>query len=257
MKFFGVSQIKNSTNIEQNFESIMRSLTWFQSTDAKIILFPECSLSGFSGKIKECTPELLAPYLEKVERWSFENNKVVILPTAIFDGDIYNTGFVFCQGQRSQFYKVGLTESEKKFFSLPKNSTQKVFEIDGLKIGILICYEAQMEPWQFFNEGEVDLILWPGYWGWKEDDEWAELKKEGEENLIFKNMKQWKVPLIQSNFAYNSPEITSSTRPSGLSFFIDEENELVARGSFKKESCHLLTFSPETQKVLLAQTVEF
>ncbi len=43
----GVTQIKNSISIKDNFYSIMRALKHFQLTDTDLILFPECSLSGF------------------------------------------------------------------------------------------------------------------------------------------------------------------------------------------------------------------
>lgn len=163
----GVTQIKNSTSFEKNFNSIAASLDVFSETDVDLVLFPECSLSGFSANIKECTSEAIQSYIKKIEAWAKENNKAVILPTALMrDSLIFNTGFIFDEEGKQQFYKLGLTNSEKKFFSIPNEQTQKVFKVKDVNIAILICFEAQMNPWEFFNDGEVDVVLWPGYWGW-------------------------------------------------------------------------------------------
>lgn len=234
----GVSQIKNSTNFEENFSTIHRALGLFENSDVDLILFPECSLSGFSSKIQECTYQVIKEYLDQIEKWSERNNKFVILPTALKNDSIFNTGYVFGDGQSQQFYKLGLTESEQNFFSVPKESTKKVFEIKGYKVAILICFEAQMESWKFFKDGEVDVILWPGYWGWEKGDTWQEFNKEGEPNLIFKNMKKWRRPLIQSNFSYNDLADHRDSGPHGLSMFVNSDNTLFGNGEYDYESCY-------------------
>ena len=52
----------------------------------------------------------------------------------------------------------------------------------------MICFEAQASPRDFFDRGEADLILWPGYWGWEKYETWNKHKKDDELNLIFQNM---------------------------------------------------------------------
>ncbi len=237
----GVSQIKNSTRVEENFSSIMKALNHFQLTDTDLIIFPECSLSGFSAKIKECTLDLVRDYLSEIEKWSKDHNKFVILPTAIVDQKIYNTGFIFGNNMIERFYKLGLTDSEKTFFTVPEVSTKKIFCIKEYKVAILICFEAQMDPWTYFKEGEADLILWPGYWGWEKEDSWHDFKREGEPNLIHQNMKKWRRPLIQSNFAFNDLEDHRSSGPHGLSMFIDKDNSLFFQAEADKESCYQIT----------------
>jgi predicted amidohydrolase len=128
----GVVQIKNSIEIKENFNAIKKALSVFASTDADVILFPECALSGFSPKMKECTPDSIKDYLAEIKQWSMENKKTVILPTAFRDGKIYNTGFIFEGTKVQRFYKTALTESEQKFFSVPEHKTPKVFTVKGL-----------------------------------------------------------------------------------------------------------------------------
>ena len=237
----GVTQIKNSISVEDNFSSIMKALIYFQSTDTDLILFPECSLSGFSATIKDCTLDIVKDYLAEIEKWSNKYNKFVVLHTALVDQKIYNTGFIFGKNTNERFYKLGLTDSEKTFFSVPAESTKKVFRIKEYNIAILICFEAQMDPWTFFKEGEVDLILWPGYWGWEKGDLWNELKITGEVNLIHQNMTKWMRPLIQSNFAFNDLADNRTSAPHGLSMFINKDNTLFFQADADSESFYQVT----------------
>ncbi len=236
----GVAQIKNSIDLGENFKNIKKCLDIFKASDADLILFPECALSGFSAKIGECTLDLISPYLDEIKNWSIENKKMVILPTALNEENIYNTGFVFQENQVERFYKIGLTESEKKFFSVPDNYNKKVYKLKGYKFIPLICLEAQLDSELYFSHGEVDFILWPGYWGWEEKDKWEALKTDGEENLVYANSSKWSVPLIQSNFAYNDLGDGREKGPHGLSIVVDGKNKLAYRASFEQQECFLV-----------------
>src|SRR5690606_39059782 len=98
-----------------------------------LVLFPECSLSGFSAAIKECHRSALEKYFSQISTWCEQTGIDVVLPTALVEEKIYNTGFVFSHGSQKQFYKLGLTESEQKFFSTPMEASQKVFECQGYR----------------------------------------------------------------------------------------------------------------------------
>lgn len=238
-------QIKNSTNTQGNFATILNFLKLFETQEVDLILFPECALSGFSAAIKDCTAEALEIYFKQIEEWSRVHQKDVILPTAMVEENKnFNSGFHFQQGRRQRFYKVGLTESEVKFFSTPQTLTPKVFECKGFKFALLICIEAEHPAWTYFKPTEADFILWPGYWGWEPEDDWSEHKKsKKEENLIYKNMQEWQLPLIQANFAYNhstDPGVPAPTGPKGLSVVVDKENNLVTRGELEQESYTLV-----------------
>ncbi len=235
----GVAQIKNSIELSDNFQNIKKCLSIFQFSEVDIILFPECSLSGFSAKIGDCTFESISSYLNEISNWSRENDKTVILPTALREDKIYNTGFTFQSGKMDRFYKIGLTESEKKFFSIPDNYKKQVYELNGYKIILLICFEAQLvQP--LISHGNIDFILWPSYWGWEPKDKWKSQKTDGEENLVFTNLSKWSVPLIQSNFSYNDIGDDRAKGPHGLSVVVDKENKLVHRGSFEQQECFVV-----------------
>ncbi len=49
----GIAQIPNSTDISKNFENIYDLLKQFEKTKVDVVLFPECTLSGFTSKMRE------------------------------------------------------------------------------------------------------------------------------------------------------------------------------------------------------------
>jgi predicted amidohydrolase len=249
----GVAQIPNSPDIEKNFISIFNMLEGFQSSGVDVILFPECSLSGFSSKMKDSTRLVLYPFLNKIQTWTNRTGIEVVLPTAIVDdAKIYNSGFWFKQGESYPFYKIGLTKSESGFFSLPIAKTKKVFEIKGFNLAVLICYEAEHEPWRYFQAGDADAILWPGYWGWTLESEWQETRVASTPNPIFANIKTWNMPLIQANFALNDLEGHTGSGPEGLSFVISSDNKLLYRGAHLKHDRFLVRLSKTNGKTTVS-----
>lgn len=243
MLSIGVAQTRNSTDVHRNYESILGYLKKFENENVDLVLFPECSLSGCSAKMKTCTREFISDFLDSIQSWVNETGIHVVLPTAIVENEkVYNSAFWIRKGASEQLYKVGLTPSEIKFFSIPQNVPKKIIEVKDTKLAILICREAQDGPWTHFAKGEADAILWPGYWGWTEDDEWTANLTTGEPNIILENMKSWKIPLIQANFAFNDLEGYSGPGPTGRSVVVDANNILVHRGEYNQESGFIVNF---------------
>jgi len=248
----GVAQIVNSTELERNFASIESFLRLFSKENVHVVLFPECSLSGFSAKIKECTIDRLQPFLSSIENWSRQTGIHVVLPTAIFEnGEVYNSGFWFGDGVASRFQKLGLTESEKKFFSVSEAHRQKVFSINGYRCALLVCMESQQDPWTHFQANQADIILWPGYWGWTLNDRWNSVSHEGKPNLVYKNMSAWGLPLIQANFAANDLGDSRTTGPEGLSVVVDENNVQRYKGPHLEEAGFVVTLGRNEGRVVL------
>ncbi len=161
----------------------------------------------------------------------------MVLPTAIAEHKkVYNSGFWFRGGETQRFQKLGLTESEKKFFSVSDEHKQKVFEIKGYRCAVLICMEAQQPAYTHFAPESVDLILWPGYWGWTQDDSWSAGSRDERPNLVYQNVNSWKRPMIQSNFAFNDLGDDRNTGPEGLSVVTDANNTLRYRGEHRGET---------------------
>nr|WP_283808892.1 carbon-nitrogen hydrolase family protein [Lujinxingia vulgaris] len=233
--------MQNSTDVPRNVRTMRKCLALLALKDVNLVVFPECSLTGFSPKLTASTPAELGGYIDEFSQWSRDHDIAVVLPTALTDGAIYNTGFYIHQGKATPFYKLGLTPSETGFFSTPADYTKSVFSLRGFRFLPLICMEAQQDPWTYFKPGDVDFLLWPGYWGWEKDDLWSPLKKDGDPNPIFQNVAQWRVPLIQANFAYNEGKAPEIRGPHGLSRVVGSDNTLCFQAAFHRESCFWFT----------------
>jgi len=249
----GVAQIVNSTDIEENFRSIFTFLERFEKAGVDFILFPECCLSGFSARMKKCSLASLSPYLNKIQEWVDRTAVDVALPTAfVQDERVYNSGYWFKRGERLPFFKMGLTDSEKKFFSVPNEPASKVFRVRNYRFAILICFEAENEPWSYFQNRDVDAVLWPGYWGWTLEDQWNPVKASGMPNAIYLNAAHWKVPIIQANFSKNALGDNRKTGPEGLSVVIDQDNKMVHRGPHKLAGGFIVSLKKEEEKTSIA-----
>jgi predicted amidohydrolase len=233
-------QIPNTLSVEVNFNNILSTLQSAIEAGSDLIVFPECSLSGFTAEMKKCSMEFLKPFLDQIKEVSFKHNVTIIVPSAYVEAEkIYNAVFIFDSNEVQVQYKVGLTESEQKFFSIPEKAHSKIFITKGIRIGVLVCIEAQMPPYSFIKEGEFDLIVWPGYISSGENKEWNNLEK----NEVYQNMIYWKVPLIQSNFSFNDLSIGKHRGPDGHSIILDKNNNLVQRGKFQENDIIITSLS--------------
>jgi predicted amidohydrolase len=238
----GVAQTSNSIDLDANAASIDGFLRRFEGTGVNLLLFPECALSGFSARIGDCTLGRLEPFLSRVEDWSRIHGVSVVLPTALAeDRKIYNAGFFFEDGRRRRFHKRGLTESETRFFALPDEGEDKVFEIRGYRCGLLICREAQQDTDAHLRAESVDLILWPGYWGWTLGEEWGDLDSVDQPNSVHANVARWRRPLIQANFAFNALGDARAGGPEGLSVVVGSDNQLAYRAAHRQECGFIVT----------------
>ncbi len=224
----------------------MNFLDLFKNAGVDLIVFPECALSGFSSKMKESTPELSRPFLAEIQSWSNENNVQIVLPTAIFENNkIFNSGFIFNKNLKMQFYKIGLTDSEKSFFSVPENLLTKNFDINGFKYGLLICKEAQENPWAYVDDS-IDFIIWPGYWGWTTDFNWSE-----KDNQVFTNCSKWQRPLIQANFSGNDLGQRTGAGPEGLSIIVDSSNKIYFQAQHKMTSGYIVNIEKNNNSIAI------
>lgn len=238
----GVAQIQNSTDVEANFENIKKFLTLFQEHKVDLVMFPECAISGFSAKTDENLDQKVDSILKYLIDFSTKHDVHIIAPTVLKeDAVFYNSGFHVFKGRANRFYKIGLTPSEQLHFSKPVEDTPKVLDINGYRCALLICKEAQDEAWTYFERKSADIILWPGYWGWKLDDGWKKTSHEGKENLIYSNMQNWKLPLIQANFSSNSSVNSRTSGPQGLSVVVDSTNKLKFQAAHLKETGFVTT----------------
>jgi predicted amidohydrolase len=131
-----------------------------------IVLAPEVCLSGFDYENIEAACDFAGTATQELKKIS--KNKTIVLTMIERCADsIVNVAKIFKDGElirtqaKSKLFKLG---DEHKFFSSGDEKDIEIFEVDGVKLGILICFELRFkELWQKL-EG-ADIILVPAMWG--------------------------------------------------------------------------------------------
>ena len=144
-----------------------RLLDLINNTEPKsLIVAPEVCLTGFDYENYE---ELLGFAQKANEELKKASKDKIIILTMIEkrDGEIYNFAKIFHNGSivyeraKARLFRFG---DEHKFMSEGSDEDIKIVGVDGIKIGILICFELRFkELWQKM-EG-CDVIAVPSWWG--------------------------------------------------------------------------------------------
>ncbi len=229
----GISQLENSTDQTTNIKTIERHLNAYESHDVDVVVFPECALSGFSAKFERRTEQQLLSSISFAKNWSERNEALIILPSAYVgnDGQIINGGWLVNGPLTEPFYKVGLTESEKRFFASVASPGKRSFKIRGVDCALVICREIDDPSNTYVNS--PDLVIWPGYYNWLTTP-WQQ--PEGAARL--NTASNWGVPLIQCNWAKNVGT-NSAAAPSGGSV-VAIGDELVDQDLYHVESASII-----------------
>lgn len=131
------------------------------SEGARLICFPECYVPGYRG-LGHAPPPPDARFLEHA--WTVlanaarEHRVAVVLGTErLSDGALRATALVIdSQGARLGFQdKVQIDPSEEGIYT-PGTEGRRVFEVEGLTIGIAICHEGFRYP---------ETVRWPAQHG--------------------------------------------------------------------------------------------
>ena len=157
-------RFKTIASYTQNLETLVELIE--DSPENAIIVAPEVCLTNFDyerfGEAADFAPialECLMP---------LAGNRIVILTLIERRSDgIYNVAKVLHKGEmvheqaKARLFKFG---GEHDFFSEGRDDEIVSFEIDGIRMGILICFELRFKAlWQKL-EG-CDIIAVPAQWG--------------------------------------------------------------------------------------------
>ena len=118
--------------------------------NAETICFPESYIPGYpleGHEVEQCTPERLKEALEKACVIAAKNNIAIILPMDWYDGENYlNVAFVISGKGEILGYqtKNQLDPSEDERWA--PGTTRCIFELNGVKFGIVICHEGFRYP---------------------------------------------------------------------------------------------------------------
>jgi len=158
-------QFSSTENYEDNLQTLSTLIQ--EAPEHSIILAPEVCLTDFDYKNFETASAFCNQAVNQL--LTLSENKIISL-TFIEkkeDDKFYNVAKVLHNGKlvheqyKNELFKLG---DEDKYFTEGKDEKLSLFEVDGIKFGLLICFEMRFKKYWQDLEG-ADVILVPARWG--------------------------------------------------------------------------------------------
>jgi len=183
------SQFAIDASISKNLAAIKRQIKLASQKQAQLIHFPECCLSGYGGfDFKEYLPETesqIKKGISEIQKLAEQYRIWVVFGTHFFEGNQekpFNCLFVINQkGEiETRYDKRFLSEYDSDWYSAGENPG--IFEINGIKCGLLICHEWRYpELYRQLYQLGVELLFQSWYdGGYSEEGYQTEGKNLGE-----------------------------------------------------------------------------
>lgn len=150
----GAYQFGVTKDIKQNLETIKKAIQQAAHEEVKLLVFPECALTGYPPRDIERASSVQFDELElayeQIQHMADENGMHIILGTITRQEEqYYNSAMVFApNGEKSFYHKRALWGWDKENFSIGTHTG--IYEIEGLKVGVRICFEVRFP--EFFRE---------------------------------------------------------------------------------------------------------
>ncbi len=153
-----------TNNTNTNLQTLLKLIE--NTSNKSIIVAPEVCLTGFDYENFEAAADFTAKAMTEIKKVSFD--KIIIMSVIEKrDGKFYNfvkvihNGEVVHERAKAKLFRFG---AEDQYFQEGNSQSVQIIEVDGVKIGILICFELRFKDlWQKL-EG-ADVIAVPAWWG--------------------------------------------------------------------------------------------
>jgi len=235
------SQFEVSANVGKNMSVIKRQIKSAADKNADVVHFSECCLSGYGGFDFEAydpeTEKQIRRGISEICLFAKSNKIQVVFGTYFFEEDQqkpYNSLFVInAEGDIvTRYDKRLLAEFDLDWYSAGRNPG--VFEINGIKCGLLICHEWRYPELyrQYYHLG-VEVLFQSWYDGNYTDDEY---QNEG------KNLGEVIQGFVRGNAANNRLWVSASNTSksqSSFSAFVCRPNGSIS-GKLKRNTAEVL-----------------
>lgn len=155
---------ETTNDYQKNLETLILHVNSLPQNS--LVVAGEVCLTGFDYDNFDAVTEFASYASEKIQEIS--QDKIIIL-TLIeeISGEVFNMVKVFHNGEivyqraKAKLFRFG---GEHNYFSEGVSEDVSIIKVDGLKIGLLICFELRFKAlWQQL-EG-ADIIAVPSWWG--------------------------------------------------------------------------------------------
>ncbi|RXJ93591.1 carbon-nitrogen hydrolase family protein [Malaciobacter molluscorum] len=169
------------TNINQDFEKNLANIIKLIRTckNSDLILTSELALTGYSyDNFEEAS--IFSKYAIKRLLEESLNKKIAITMIIKEKGNYFNRFFLFSNKKIIYYqdkYKLFELGNETKYFNKPTTDEKiQIYEVEGLKIATLICFELRFTKYWERLKG-ADIFLVPAMWGKDRKEHYETLTK--------------------------------------------------------------------------------
>lgn len=155
---------ETTNNYNTNLQTLLKLIK--QTSNKSLIVAPEVCLTGFDYDNFEAVIDFAPHAIEEIKKAS--KNKIIMLTIIEKRGDkvfnfvkVFHNGEVVYERAKAKLFRFG---GEEKYFSEGNKEQVAIIEVDGIKIGILICFELRFKEFWIRLEG-ADVIAVPSWWG--------------------------------------------------------------------------------------------
>jgi predicted amidohydrolase len=155
---------ETTNNYNDNLQTLLKLIK--QTPNKSLVVAPEVCLTGFDYDNWDDVLAFFPHAIQEIKKVSF--GKIIIL-TIIEkkDDEVFNFVKVFYNGEvvfqraKAKLFRFG---GEHNYFSEGDDSSVEIIEVEGMKIGLLICFELRFKELWAKLEGS-DVIAVPSWWG--------------------------------------------------------------------------------------------
>ncbi len=152
-------------DLKKNTEKIKEAIEKATAEKADFIAFPECALSGYPptdiASSKDFDFKALPAVLNELQELSDKHNITILTGSIAFDEKYVNRAFLIAPKRDIRHYdKRALYGYDSDNFE--RGNTDGIFEINGLKVGVRICFEVRFP--EYFREAykagtDLDVVI--------------------------------------------------------------------------------------------------
>ena len=157
-------QLPNILEYQKNLDKLLAYIE--QLKDHKLIVAPEVCLTDYDYEHIDDAVLFSTQAIEQIRQYVDE--QIVVLTVLSKQNGTYTNDAVVIHKHRivhrQSKHKLFLLGEEDKYLAAGKAEAIKLFEIDGVKYGLLICFEIRFKHLWAQLEG-ADVILLPSQWG--------------------------------------------------------------------------------------------
>lgn len=219
-------QMRSTDNLNDNITKMSSLIRESAERGARVAVFPECALSGYSDKVKDLTADEIMKAEQEIALTCRESDiyAVVGLPWRE-KGKLYNSASIISPEGRilERYHKIQLAEAWPD-----PGDHLSVFHIDGLPCSVIICHDERYpELVRLPVLAGARLVFYISHEsGIKEESKIepyrAQVQARAVENNIF---------IVQSN----APANTDATGSNGHSRIIGPDGNIIREASVFRE----------------------